>query len=81
MEPTRGLIVCAIAGRDKGRFFAVLDADGTSVLLADGKTRKLESPKRKNIKHIRTTGAVIALTQITDRKLRGLLKEYTEQNP
>lgn len=81
MEPERGLIVCAMAGRDKGRYFVVLEAKGAEVLLADGKTRKLSHPKRKNIKHIRATGASVALTQITDKKLRGLLKEYTEQNP
>lgn len=78
MEPVKGLIVCAMAGRDRGRYFAVLETDGAYALLADGKTRKLAHPKKKNIKHIRTTGASIALTQITDKKLRDLLKAYTE---
>lgn len=78
MEPVKGLIVCAIAGRDQGRYFVVLETDGHSARIADGKTRKISKPKRKNVKHLRTTGTTIALTQITDKKLRDLLKAYTE---
>lgn len=81
MEPSRGLIVCAMAGRERGRYFVVTKAEGTTAYIADGKTRKLSSPKKKNVKHLRTTSKTIALTQITDKKLRGLLKEFTEQNP
>lgn len=77
MEPEKGLIVCATAGRDKGRFFAVLEYAEGYALIADGKTRKLSSPKRKNVKHLRMTGKQIALTQITNKKLCGLLKEFT----
>ncbi len=79
MEPAKGLVVCAMAGRDKGRFFVVLEVCGSYVLLADGKTRKMSHPKRKNLRHVRTTGTSIALTQMTDKKLRSLLKAYTEQ--
>ena len=81
MEPARGLIVCATAGRDKDRYFVITEADGGYAFIADGKTRKLERPKRKNAKHLRMTGREIALTQMTDKKLRNLLKEFTEQNP
>lgn len=81
MEPEKGLIVCATAGRDKGRYFAVLEADKGYALIADGRTRKLESPKRKNAKHLRRTGKKAALEQITDKKLRDLLKELTVNNP
>lgn len=77
MEPEKGLIVCATAGRDKGKFFVVLESDKGYALIADGKSRKLSSPKRKNVKHLRQTGKQAALTQITDKKLRGLLKEFT----
>lgn len=77
MEPEKGLIVCATAGRDSGRYFVVLEAEKGYALIADGKTRKLGSPKRKNIKHLRRTGKKAALMQLTDRKLRELLKEFT----
>ena len=44
-------IVRSIAGRDQGKLFFVLDAEEDYLLLADGKTRKLESPKRKKRRH------------------------------
>ena len=52
MDMTKGSIVLANAGRDQdGVFFVVGEADGF-VLLADGKRRKLERPKRKNPVHV-----------------------------
>lgn len=77
MEPEKGLIVCATAGRDRGKFFVMLETDKGYALIADGKTRKLDSPKRKNMKHLRMTGKRAALMNLTDKKLREMLKEYT----
>ena len=44
-----GQIVQATAGRDKGGVFCVVGMDHRQerLLLADGKSRKVESPKRK----------------------------------
>ena len=51
MDVARSDIVKSIAGRDKGKFFFVMDVEGEYLLLADGKIRRLESPKRKKRKH------------------------------
>ena len=52
MDMTKGSIVLANAGRDQdGVFFVVGEADGF-VLLADGKRRRAEQPKRKRRKHV-----------------------------
>lgn len=51
MDIARSDIVRSIAGRDKGKLFFVLNTEGEFLLLADGKTRRLESPKRKKRKH------------------------------
>ena len=51
MDIARSDIVKSTAGRDKGKLFFVLAVEGEFLLLADGKTRKLESPKRKKRKH------------------------------
>ena len=51
MEIEKSHIVRSIAGRDKGRVFVVLDAEGEFLILADGKLRQVEKPKRKKRKH------------------------------
>ena len=52
MEIGKSDMIVSLAGRDKGQFFFVVDTDGDFVLIADGKGRKLETPKRKKRKHI-----------------------------
>ena len=75
MKLTKGSVVTAAAGRDSGGQFVVTGLDGNFCFIADGKSRKLDKPKRKNIKHIRTTDSMIDLNEITDKKLRRLLRE------
>ncbi len=53
MEISKSDIVLSEAGRDKGMLFFVIDTDGVYVSLANGKERKIETPKRKKIKHVR----------------------------
>ena len=52
MEIDRSSLIVSKAGRDKGQLFFVIDADEQYVYLADGKSRRLEKPKRKKRKHI-----------------------------
>ena len=52
MEVDKSSLIVSKAGRDKGQLFFVIDADEQYVYLADGKSRKLEKPKRKKRKHI-----------------------------
>ena len=51
MEIAISNIVRSDAGRDKGKLFIVLAVEGEFLLLADGKRRRVESPKRKRVKH------------------------------
>lgn len=46
-------IVLSRSGRDKGRLMMVLDTDAEYLLLADGRLRRVESPKRKKRRHVR----------------------------
>lgn len=39
-------IVLSLAGHDQGKLFCVIGAEEDFVLLADGKGRKLDAPKR-----------------------------------
>ena len=49
-------IVKATAGRDAGKFFFVLAVQGDFLLLADGKHRRVENPKRKRQQHVALVG-------------------------
>ena len=53
MEYVISDLVMATAGRDKGKLFYVIGTEGVYVLLADGKGRTLEHPKRKKITHVK----------------------------
>ena len=44
-------IVISLSGRDKGSLFMVVAADDEFLMLADGKTRRVERAKRKKRKH------------------------------
>ena len=57
MDLRRGDLVCSLAGHDKGRLFCVLEAGEDFLLLANGKQRRVEAPKRKRRKHVRSAGA------------------------
>ncbi|MDE5583354.1 MAG: KOW domain-containing RNA-binding protein [Ruminococcus sp.] len=77
MKLNVGSVVRASAGRDKNKFFAVTELEGDDYcFIADGKSRKLASHKRKNIKHICPTNSMIDLNDITDKKLRTLLRDF-----
>ena len=52
MELSKADMIVSLAGRDKGQLFFVVDTDEQYVYLADGKGRRLESPKRKKRRHI-----------------------------
>ncbi len=54
MSPYVGRIVTALCGHDKDRLYLVVREENGYLFLADGKRRRLEKPKRKKIKHIRS---------------------------
>lgn len=52
-----GSIVFSKAGRDSGKFFIVTEiVDDSYVMIVDGDIRKLEKPKKKKIKHLKSMG-------------------------
>ena len=79
MEIKAGSVVISSAGHDKNRFMVVVGADGEKILVADGKERKLQSPKKKNIKRVRKTLYQIDIEELTDKKLRRTLRELSEK--
>lgn len=67
----------SLAGRDKGEIFFVLESTEKTVLLADGKRRTLEHPKRKNLRHVKflPDGGFAAVSgKISDRPVNAELR-------
>ena len=53
MDVAQGQIVHSKAGRDKDRYFIVIDViNDDYVLIADGNLRKIANPKKKKIRHL-----------------------------
>jgi len=69
MEIAKSNIVRSDAGRDKGKIFIVLAVEGEFLLLADGKSRKVENPKRKKRRHVLFVSA--EETRLADKLKRG----------
>lgn len=51
-----GDVVRSVAGHDRGGLFLVCRAEGDFLWLADGKRRKIETPKKKRRKHVVSAG-------------------------
>lgn len=80
MEIKIGSVVRVRAGRGKGSCFVALENRDGFVNIADGKTRKLENPKKKNIKHISPMHRTIDTKDLTNKKLRKILAELETQS-
>ena len=86
MNTVKGSIVKAVAGREKNGFFVVLDCDAVFAYIADGKRRKVEKPKKKKLKHLKSTSvrseyAASKLSQglkVTNAELRRELEEFKD---
>ena len=84
MDIARSDIVKATAGRDAGKLFFVLDVEGEFLLLADGKTRRLERPKRKKRRHVvfqarfdcRTAEKIRSGEKLANSELRKTLAQF-----
>ena len=86
MEIAATNIIRSGAGRDKGKLFFVLAVEGEYLLLADGKSRKVEAPKRKKRRHVlfvaseetRVSAKIKGEEKITNSELRKALAAFRE---
>ena len=84
MEIAKSDIVRSDAGRDRGKIFIVLAVEGEYLLLADGKGRRVEAPKRKQRRHVlfvaadesRLADKIKRSEKITNSELRRTLAAY-----
>ena len=76
MKLCKGDLVFCNAGREKDRLMCVTAFDEKYVYVCDGKERKLNNPKRKNLKHIITTDKKLSEEMFsTDSALRKALSK------
>ena len=79
----KGCLVRSRSGRDVHEIFYCIDEDEKFAYIADGKSRNIERPKKKNKKHLalmnRATDALVR-DKISDDpddiKIRKLIREY-----
>lgn len=74
MEIRRGQVMRSLAGHDKGDFQVVLRLEGVYAYMADGKRRRLETPKKKKQMHLSPTRTVLGEECLsTNRQIRTAL--------
>lgn len=79
----KGDVVRSVAGHDSGRRFVILEViDEQYVLIADGKTRTVEKPKKKKNKHLRAVSGyqmeIDPNTKLQNSELHKFLKACDE---
>lgn len=86
MEVLIGSVVRSKAGRDKGDLFIVLAREGEYAYLANGDLRKVDTPKKKKLKHLQPSGKISEFIQnkletvgkVTNSEVRKALADLTE---
>ncbi|RAU94507.1 hypothetical protein DQG13_23620 [Paenibacillus sp. YN15] len=83
--PQLGQIVKILRGRDSGDYAVIVGlVDQRSVLIADGRTRKFDHPKKKNLLHLElqnetsdiVVNSLLETGRVTNGKLRHALAKY-----
>ena len=85
-----GGVVMSTQGRDKGMYFVVVNVDFKRgyVYLADGGMRKLNAPKKKNVKHVSDSGTVLETIafklqtnkKVFDSEVKSALRQFNQQS-
>lgn len=79
VQPTIGDIVVSLSGHDTGKYFVVVaEVSADFVLIADGKSRTVESPKLKRKRHLRVVEAS-AETSPTNAALKKRIKKFISE--
>jgi len=80
-------IVVSLNGRDQGKRLVVIATEDEYSLLADGKGRRIEKPKRKKNKHVKPvdkiedkiTAKLLSGEKVTNNEIRRALAKYAAE--
>ena len=81
-------VVKSTAGRDQGELFYVIDEDPVYLMLANGKDRTLDKPKRKKRRHVqkvlrsetRVAAKILSGDKVLNSELRRDLAYLSREN-
>ena len=87
MRTEKADVAISINGRDAGKRFIIVETQDDYSMLADGKRRRVEKPKRKKNKHLmvegrvdsRTADRLISDEKITNSDVRRALARYAAE--
>lgn len=79
-----GSFVYSKAGHDKDEIYVILSIEENLLVLADGKLKTVEKPKKKNIKHVKWIGykdevlynKLLNNEKIIDEDIKYAIKNY-----
>ena len=77
-----GAVVLSISGREKGEIFLISGVTDEYCQLVNGTTRTLESPKKKNKKHLhllcKSEVAGLYMSNVTNAQVKNFLNNYNK---
>jgi len=71
-----GYLAYSMAGHDKGQLYVVLSEEKDCVWLADGDTRTMDNPKKKNRKHVQPLKQTLPDGAVTNEVIKRTIKLY-----
>lgn len=82
-----GDVVMSKAGRDKDRYFIVVNTEDIFCFVCDGDLRKIVKPKKKKMKHLINSGVNSSYIteklknegKVTNTELRRAISEFLEE--
>ena len=83
-----GDVVICQNGRDKNSLFLVVNVDGNFAYLVNGSKRKVNNPKKKNLKHIKMVESAVDISlaekikeglPVSDKRVRRSLVSVKEK--
>ena len=87
MDVEPGQLVKSLVGRDKGKHYLIIDVEDGRVVLANGRSRSMSRPKKKNPKHLQSYNCIvpglkdkIRQKSLNDTEVRDILNTLMERN-
>ena len=75
----KGMLAKSKAGHDKGHLYVITDVDETYVYLVDGKTKSIQKPKKKKLKHIQVIYKKYEIVGKDDVAVKRILKLFDKE--